>query len=87
VFGNCVIARNVGSRATAPRMVLTIDLDAQARFKAGKIKRVGAERVLAPELVTAGPLAELAPQDHLGEIARSALVAGQTDGLRRCAKG
>ena len=69
--GKRLIPREVGSRTVSARVMSAIDFDTEACLKAGEIECVRAERMLPPELEAFRSLAEFAPQDHLGQIARS----------------
>ena len=65
----------------APIMDLAVDLDTEPRGQAGEVERTGQVGMLAAEFVPTRTLAEFAPEEHLGQIAGAALLAGMVDDL------
>jgi len=75
--------RAIAFRPVATIVRLAIDLDPQSDFEAGEVDYVRSNRKLAAEAKTAGPFAQLLPQQDFGQAHVLAQAASCPDRLDR----
>jgi hypothetical protein len=63
-------------------MCLAIDFNGKPTFKAHKIDYDIAQRMLTTKFITAGTLAQFAPNENLGQITRATLTLRNSISVR-----